>query len=93
MGVCASFTSCILLALFVQSPEVAQRYASPMVMWALVPLILFWQLRLWLSTARGYMHDAPIVYSARDWVSWTASVVAVAVMVLANHPIMISGIS
>lgn len=93
MGVCANFTSCILLVLFVQSPQVAQRYASPMVLWALAPLILFWQLRLWLSTARGYMHDDPIVYSSRDWVSWAASVVAVAVMVLANHPNLPGGVA
>ena len=32
--------------------------------------MLFWQCRLWLSTARGYMHDDPIIYTARDWVSW-----------------------
>ena len=32
--------------------------------------MLFWQCRLWLSTARGHMHDDPIVYATRDWVSW-----------------------
>ena len=36
----------------------------------MVPLFLFWQCRLWLSTSRGYMHDDPIVYAAKDWVSW-----------------------
>jgi hypothetical protein len=35
-----------------------------------VPLILFWLCRIWLSTVRGYMHDDPIVYAAKDWVSW-----------------------
>lgn len=70
MGVASTFVSCIVLALYVQSAEVASRYASPMVLWGLVPLLLFWQCRLWLSTERGHMHDDPIVYSARDWVSW-----------------------
>ena len=51
----------------------------------LVPLILFWQLRLWLSTTRGYMYDDPIVYAARDWVSWIAAAFGAAIMVLANH--------
>ena len=36
----------------------------------IVPLMLFWQCRLWMSTTRNYMHDDPIVYAARDWVSW-----------------------
>ena len=85
MGVTSSFASCVLLALFVQSPEVAARYATPVLLWALVPLILFWQLRLWLSTTRGYMHDDPIVYAARDWVSWIAAAFGAAIMLLASH--------
>jgi 4-hydroxybenzoate polyprenyltransferase len=85
MGVSSSFISCVLLALFVQSPEVAARYASPATLWLLVPLILFWQLRLWLSTTRGYMLDDPIVYGARDWVSWVTFATVVAIMILANH--------
>jgi hypothetical protein len=85
MGVTSSFASCVLLALFVQSTEVAARYASPILLWALVPLILFWQLRIWLSTTRGYMHDDPIVYAARDWVSWIAASFGAAIMLLANH--------
>ena len=85
MGVGSSFASCVLLALFVQSPEVATRYASPALLWVLVPLILFWQLRLWLSTTRGYMHDDPIVYAARDWVSWIASATGAAIMLLASQ--------
>ena len=45
-------------------------YAHAKLLWCIVPLMLFWQCRLWLSTTRGYMHDDPIVYAARDWVSW-----------------------
>lgn len=69
-GCAASFASAIVLSLYVQS-DVAQRaYAHPQLLWGAIPLLLFWQCRLWLSTARGYMHDDPIVYAARDWVSW-----------------------
>jgi hypothetical protein len=39
--------------------------------------MLFWQCRLWLSTTRGYVHDDPIVYAARDWVSWVVFVMLV----------------
>jgi 4-hydroxybenzoate polyprenyltransferase len=70
MGIGSSFVSSMLLALYVQSPEVAARYSSPLTLWALVPLLLFWQARLWLLSARGQMHDDPIVAAARDWVTW-----------------------
>jgi hypothetical protein len=49
-----------------------------------VPLVLFWQCRLWLSTERGKMHDDPIVYAFRDWVSWVVAGSALAVMLLAS---------
>lgn len=72
----------LVLALFIQNEGTIERYASPELLWGLVPLVLFWQCRIWLSTARGYMHDDPIVYAARDWVSWLAALLAV-VLVLA----------
>jgi len=69
-GCSATFASGVVLALFVGSDAASSRYATPELLWGIVPLILFWQCRLWLSTARGHMHDDPIVYATRDWVSW-----------------------
>jgi hypothetical protein len=70
LGCAATFASAIVLSLYVQSDTAARAYNHPTALWAAIPLLLFWQCRLWLSTARGYMHDDPIVYAARDWVSW-----------------------
>lgn len=82
-GCCASFASSLVLALFVQREAIAAQYASPGLLWGIVPLMLFWQCRLWLSTTRGYMHDDPIVYSARDWVSWTVGASVMFILLLA----------
>jgi 4-hydroxybenzoate polyprenyltransferase len=84
MGVGASFVSATVLALFVQSDSVAARYMHPELLWLIVPLLLFWQCRLWLSTARGFMHDDPIVYAGRDWVSWLTAATVVIVFILAR---------
>ncbi len=65
MGVCFSFVSSMLLTLYVQSPEIMARYSSPPMLWMFVPLLLFWQARMWLSSGRGWMHDDPIVFAAR----------------------------
>jgi len=70
MGCAATFASALVLSLYVQSDIASRTYAQPWMLWGVIPLMLFWQCRLWLSTARGYMHDDPIVYAARDWVSW-----------------------
>ena len=77
---CASvFASSVVLALFVGSTAASAQFRSPELLWGVVALILFWQCRLWLLTIRGHMHDDPIVYAARDWVSW---IVAASVLML-----------
>jgi len=69
-GIGAVFAATILLSLYLQSSAALRIYRSPGLLWAAVPLLLFWQCRLWLSTNRGWMHDDPILFAARDWVSW-----------------------
>ena len=81
---CAAFVSALVLALYVQSETAVSMYATPGLIWGAVPLLLFWQCRLWLSTARGYMHDDPIVYAARDWVSWIVGAALVGLLVVAR---------
>jgi 4-hydroxybenzoate polyprenyltransferase len=85
MGIGSSFVSSMLLVLYVQSPEVASRYSSPLTLWALVPLLLFWQTRLWLLATRGRMHDDPIVSAARDWVTWAVLVLVLVTIVAATR--------
>jgi 4-hydroxybenzoate polyprenyltransferase/phosphoserine phosphatase len=85
MGVSATFVSVLVLALYVQSE--ATRYTRPTLLWLIVPLMLFWQCRLWLATARGNMHDDPIVYTAKDWISWLSGFVLVAILTLAAGPL------
>ena len=84
MGISSSFVSSLVLALYVQSGVAARAYVHPQVLWGIVPLMLFWQCRLWLSTTRGYVHDDPIIYTAKDWVSWLVGLSLVAVLLVAN---------
>ena len=84
-GIASTFASSVVLALFVNSTAALEQYASPALLWGLVPLILFWQLRLWLSTHRGYMHDDPIVYASKDWVSWPVAASVTAIVLLASQ--------
>ena len=86
LGVGATFASAMVLSLYVQSDIASHHYGHPEMLWGTVPLILFWQCRLWLSTARGGMHDDPILFAARDKVSWLAFVCVAAVVIAAWVP-------
>ena len=85
-GVAASFTSALVLSLYVQSDAASGLYGNPVALWGVIPLLLFWQCRLWLSTARNQMHDDPIVFAARDWVSWAIFACLAAVVAFARLP-------
>jgi 4-hydroxybenzoate polyprenyltransferase len=90
-GVASAFASSIVLALFVQSEATAQNYASPSLLWFVVPLLLFWQCRMWLSGARGYMHHDPIVYAGRDRISWAIGATTAAVLIAAKSIPLFAG--
>jgi 4-hydroxybenzoate polyprenyltransferase len=90
-GVAAAFSAVLVLALFVQSETSGSLYASPALLWGIVPVMLLWLCRMWLSASRGYMHHDPIVYAARDWVSWTAGAVMLLVLMAAKSFTIFAG--
>ena len=82
MGVASSFVASLVLAFYVQSELVSALDRRPTLSWIIVPLVLFWQCRIWLATSRGRMNDDPIVFAARDWVSWMVALCCFGVLLL-----------
>jgi 4-hydroxybenzoate polyprenyltransferase len=66
LGIAASFAALVVLALYVQTSEVTERYASPQLLWLMLVGLLILLGRMWLSTARGEMHDDPLVHAIED---------------------------
>jgi len=69
----------------VQSELVVGIDRRPTLAWVIVPLLLFWQCRIWLATARGRLHRDPIVFAARDWVSWLVAICSFAALLFGNR--------
>jgi 4-hydroxybenzoate polyprenyltransferase/phosphoserine phosphatase len=88
MGVAAAFVSSTVLALYMQSDVPAKHHELPEVLWGIVPLMLFWQCRLWLATSRGKMHDDPIVYAFTDKVSWSVFALLFLLMAIARFGVL-----
>jgi len=64
-GVSAGIASVLVLALYVQSPNVEARYPIPEALWLALVALLVWLCRAWLDTMRGQMHDDPLIYALR----------------------------
>jgi 4-hydroxybenzoate polyprenyltransferase len=84
MGIGSSFIASLILGFYVNSMQAHIAYKNPSLLWGIVPLILFWQCRMWLSTVRGYMHDDPIVYAAKDKISYYVMAIIFCIYLLAS---------
>lgn len=69
LGAASGYLSVLVLALYINSPDVHTLYARPVALWALCPLLLYWISRVWMKTHRGEIDDDPVVFAARDRVS------------------------
>ena len=74
----------LVLALYVHSYAVVILYARPTVLLLLCPLLLFWISRVWLLARRRAMHDDPVVFALKDWLSYLIGVLVLAVLWLAT---------
>jgi 4-hydroxybenzoate polyprenyltransferase len=82
MGASSGYLSVLVLALYINSPDVALLYRTPQILWLITPLMLLWVTRLWVLTDRGQMHEDPIVFAIKDPETWlTAAGVAVILIV------------
>ncbi|XUW92269.1 UbiA family prenyltransferase [Burkholderia sp. M6-3] len=82
-GTAAGYMAVLVLALYLNSPEVRLMYRHQESLWALFGLMLFWISRVWMKAFRGKMHDDPIVFALRDKVSVLVLASCVASIVLA----------
>jgi hypothetical protein len=70
MASSSGMVSVLVLALYANSEPVRQLYSIPEVLWAICPVLLFWNNRMAILTNRGLMHDDPLVFAARDRASY-----------------------
>ena len=82
LGIAAGYGSAMILALYLNSDAVVRLYKAPEVIWAAVPLMLYWVSWMWLQAHRGNMHDDPVVFAVKDWSSRLAGVLFATVVVI-----------
>jgi 4-hydroxybenzoate polyprenyltransferase/phosphoserine phosphatase len=84
LGATSGYLAVLVLALYINSPEVSQLYATPEALWLIAPLMLLWVTRLWVVTTRGYMDEDPILFAIKDPETWITAGVTAAIMFVAT---------
>jgi 4-hydroxybenzoate polyprenyltransferase len=85
-GTSAGYISVLVLALYINSPQVGVLYAHPLLLWAACPLLLYWISRMLMKAHRGEIHNDPIVFAFRDRASLCTGLAMAAVIGAAALP-------
>jgi hypothetical protein len=60
-----------------------QIYRHPALLWAMLPLILVWILRVWHLAVHGRMDEDPVVFALKDYFSLALGVILFGVLIAA----------
>ncbi|MDB9998287.1 UbiA family prenyltransferase [Alphaproteobacteria bacterium] len=83
LGVSSGYISALVIALYLRSEDVVSLYSEPLAIWLLIPILLFWVSWVWLKSARGEMHDDPIVFATKDKTSLLVAMITAIVLTYA----------
>jgi 4-hydroxybenzoate polyprenyltransferase len=83
LGTASGYLSVLVLALYINSPEIQRLYHQPKFIWMICVLMLYWISRVWMKAQRGQMHDDPVVFALKDRVSLAVGLLAAVVVAAA----------
>lgn len=84
LGVGAALSAVVVFGLFINAPETQGRYETPQLLWLVAIGLIYWLAHLWVKTARGEMHDDPVIYAIKDRCSRMTVFAMIAIMLAAH---------
>lgn len=84
LGTAGGYIAVLILALYVNSPDMTGLYPRRWALWLLLPPLLYWISRVWMKAHRGEMHDDPVVFAATDKQSWILAFVMALTLAVAT---------
>ncbi|MCE2679257.1 MAG: UbiA family prenyltransferase [Burkholderiales bacterium] len=70
MGVASGFVAVLVLALYIETQRGSVAYPNAGALWFVLPVLMYWIMRLWIKTSRMEIHDDPLLFAAKDRSSW-----------------------
>lgn len=65
-GVSTGMVSILVMALFIDDPDILRVYAEPALLWLLPLVLLYWINRIWMMAHRGQVEGDPVSFAVRD---------------------------
>ena len=81
MAISSGYIAALVMALYLDSPEVRELYNHPARLWGICLILLYWVSRMVMMAHRGSMDDDPIVFAVKDRVSRYCGVLILIVII------------
>jgi 4-hydroxybenzoate polyprenyltransferase len=66
LGTTSVMASAIVYCLYITGSEVTDLYTQPDLLWIGLPILLYWQSRVWLLVGRDRLHEDPVTFALTD---------------------------
>lgn len=84
IGPTSGYLAVLVFSLYIYSDNTQGLYASPMLLWLICPVLLYWITRIWFLAHRGQLVDDPVQFALTDKVSWAVAFLIVGLLLLAK---------
>jgi 4-hydroxybenzoate polyprenyltransferase/phosphoserine phosphatase len=83
-GSAAGYIAVLVLAFYINSPDVWSLYSEPRWLWGICVSLLYWLNRSWWLAHRGKLHDDPVIYAITDRASRVVLLIVAGLLALAS---------
>jgi 4-hydroxybenzoate polyprenyltransferase len=83
LTVASGFVGVLILALYINSPDVKTLYQRPDLLWGICIILVYWLGRAFFLTGRGEMRQDPVIFAATDRNSLLAGILIMAMFLAA----------
>lgn len=83
-GVSSGYLSVLVFCLYISSDAVTLLYRSPLILWLICPLLVYWITRVWFLAQRRVLLEDPVLFTLTDKVSYAVLAGTLALLALAK---------
>ncbi len=86
LGIASGYAAVLVMALYLNSDAVLLLYRTPKVLWAAIPITVFWISWMWMQAHRGQLNEDAVVFALTDRVSLLAGMALACVLAAGAVP-------
>jgi 4-hydroxybenzoate polyprenyltransferase len=84
LSTASGMLSVLVLAMYINSPEIIALYSEPYTLWLLCPLFGYWIIRILIMASRGEVDEDPILFAIKDSRSWVTGIIILLIVSFAS---------